>query len=153
MADRPDQSNTSNSFSYFYQLLSHWFWYFWELKNFFLPFSYCVGMLSFSKALHLLLVVFRRSSLSRPVGSFMVLHNGTKSFRKSYLKKKYFELCIVASTKGQLISKCPYEKSVSSKYQRKYFWNLCLEIFCSSLGASWKLFGLPVGFLIYDIIY
>ena len=24
-------------------------------------------------------------------------------------------------TKGQLISKCPYEKSVWTKYQRKYF--------------------------------
>ena len=25
------------------------------------------------------------------------------------------------ATKGQLISKCPYEKSVWTKYQRKYF--------------------------------
>ena len=27
----------------------------------------------------------------------------------------------LACTKGQLISKCPYEKSVWTKYQRKYF--------------------------------
>ena len=34
------------------------------------------------------------------------------------------------------------------KYQRKYF---CPEIFCSFLGASWKLFGLP-GDLVSNII-
>ena len=28
-------------------------------------------------------------------------------------------------TKGQLISKCPYEKSVWTKYQRKYFQDFC----------------------------
>ena len=40
-------------------------------------------------------------------------------------------------TKGQLISKCPYEKSVSSKIPTKIFVNFCPEIFCSFLGASW----------------
>jgi hypothetical protein len=44
--------------------------------------------------------------------------------------------------KGQLISKCPYEKSVSSKILMKIFLEFCPEIFCSFLGASWKLFGL-----------
>ena len=29
--------------------------------------------------------------------------------------------CYPAASKGQLISKCPYEKSVWTKYQRKYF--------------------------------
>ena len=53
--------------------------------------------------------------------------------------------------KGQLISKCPYEKSVSSKIQRKIFLEFCPEIFCSFLGASWKLFGLP-GDLVSNII-
>ena len=57
------------------------------------------------------------------------------------------------SAKGQLISKCLYEKSVSSKIPTKLFLDFCPEIFCSSVGASWKLFGLPVGFLIYDITY
>ena len=65
--------------------------------------------------------------------------------------------CIVLVTfgkpKGQLISKCPYEKSVASKIPTKLFLDFCPEIFCSSMGASWKLFGLPVGFLIYDITY
>ena len=45
--------------------------------------------------------------------------------------------------KGQLISKCPYEKSVSSKIPKKIFLDFCPEIFCTFLGASWKLFGLP----------
>ena len=47
--------------------------------------------------------------------------------------------------KGQLISKCPYEKSVSSKIPTKIFLHFCPEIFCSFLGASWKLFELPWG--------
>ena len=45
-------------------------------------------------------------------------------------------------SKGQLISKCPYEKSVSSKIPTKTLLEFCPEIFCSFLGASWKLFGL-----------
>ena len=53
--------------------------------------------------------------------------------------------------KGQLISKYPYEKSVSSKIQTKIFLDFCPEIFCSFLGASWKLFGLP-GDLVFNII-
>jgi hypothetical protein len=54
-------------------------------------------------------------------------------------------------TKGQLISKCPYEKSVSSKIPTKIFLEFCPEIFCSFLGASWKLFGLP-GDLVSNMI-
>ena len=57
----------------------------------------------------------------------------------------------LASAKGQLISKCPYEKSVSSKIPTKIFLEFCPEIFCSFLGASWKLFGLP-GDLVSNII-
>ena len=56
-----------------------------------------------------------------------------------------------SSTKGQLISKRPYEKSVSSKIPTKIFLEFCPEIFCSFLGASWKLFGLP-GDLVSNII-
>ena len=41
---------------------------------------------------------------------------------------------------GRLISKCPYEKSVSSKIPSKLFLDFCPEILCSFLGASWKLF-------------
>ena len=40
-------------------------------------------------------------------------------------------------TKGQLISKCPYEKSVSSKIPTKIFLEFCPEIFV----ASWELLG------------
>ena len=57
-----------------------------------------------------------------------------------------FEVC-----KGQLISKSPYEKSVSSKIPTKIFLKFCPEIFCSFLRASWKLFGLP-GDLVSNII-
>ena len=39
--------------------------------------------------------------------------------------------------KGRLISKFPYEKSVSSKIPTKTFLDFCPEIFCSFLGASW----------------
>ena len=45
-----------------------------------------------------------------------------------------------SKSKGQLISKCPYEKSVSSKIPTKIFLEYCPGIFCSFLGASWKLF-------------
>ena len=53
--------------------------------------------------------------------------------------------------KGQLISKFPYEKSVSTKIPTKIFLEICPEIFCRFLGASWKLFGLP-GDLVSNII-
>ena len=36
-------------------------------------------------------------------------------------EKKDLHLVLKLLTKGQLISKCPYEKSVWTKYQRKYF--------------------------------
>ena len=39
--------------------------------------------------------------------------------------------------KGQLISKCPYEKSVSSKMPMKIFLNFCPDIICSFLRAFW----------------
>ena len=53
--------------------------------------------------------------------------------------------------KGQIISECPYEKLVSPKTPKKIFLDFCPEIFCSFLGASWKLFGLP-GDLVSNII-
>ena len=52
-------------------------------------------------------------------------------------RRHSFEMIVNSDTKGQLISKCPYEKLVSSKTQQKYFWIFCPEIFCSFLGASW----------------
>ena len=39
-------------------------------------------------------------------------------------------------TEGQIISECPYEKSVSSKLPTKIFLNFCPEIFCSFLGGA-----------------
>ena len=48
---------------------------------------------------------------------------------------------------GQLISKCPYEKSVSSKTPTKIFLDFRPEIFCSFLGgflvAFWASSSLP----------
>ena len=58
---------------------------------------------------------------------------------------------IFGTAKGQLISKCPYEKSVSSRIPTKIFLEFRPEFFCSFLGASWKLFGLP-GDLVTNII-
>ena len=43
------------------------------------------------------------------------------------------------ANKGLLISKCPYEKSVSSKIPTKIFLKFCPDIFGSFLGASWGL--------------
>ena len=56
-------------------------------------------------------------------------------------------LCILSNlffktlAKGQLISKCTDEKSVSSKIPMKIFLEFCPDFFCSFMGASWKLFG------------
>ena len=54
--------------------------------------------------------------------------------------------------KGQLISKCPFGFIVWTKIPTKLFLDFCPEFFfCSFLGASWKLFGLP-GELVCNII-
>ena len=47
------------------------------------------------------------------------------------------------STKGQLISTYPFGIIVWTKIPTKLFLDFCPEIFCSFLGASWKLSGLP----------
>ena len=59
-----------------------------------------------------------------------------RSFPKVSLNLEY-HFRFVFLCKGQLISKCPYEKSVSSKIPTKIFLDFCPEIFCSFLGASW----------------
>jgi hypothetical protein len=51
-------------------------------------------------------------------------------------------LCEGRMFKGQLISKCPNEIIVASKIPTKLFLDFCPDIFCTFLGASWKLFGL-----------
>ena len=48
-----------------------------------------------------------------------------------------------SQTKGQLISKCPYEITVSSNIPTRLFLDFCLEIFV----ASWGLPGRFLGFL------
>ena len=53
--------------------------------------------------------------------------------------------------KGQLISKCLFGIIVWTKIPTKLFLDFCPEFFCSFLGASWKLFGLP-GDLVCNII-
>jgi len=55
--------------------------------------------------------------------------------------------------KGQLISKCPFGVKTSSKVPMGLFLDFCLEIFVASLGIPGSVMGLPVGFLIYDIMY
>ena len=53
-------------------------------------------------------------------------------------------------SKGQLISKCPFGQKTSPKKTKKNL-DFCPEICCSFLGASWIFWGLPVGFLVYNI--
>jgi hypothetical protein len=67
-----------------------------------------------------------------------------KDFELQALNQSSLEFLFYAY-KGQLISKCPYEKSVSSKIPTKMFLDFCPEFFCSFLGASWKLFGASWG--------
>ena len=43
--------------------------------------------------------------------------------------------------KGQLISKCPFGIIVWTKIPTELFLDFCPEIFCTFLGASWKLYG------------
>ena len=57
---------------------------------------------------------------------------------------------LMKAVKGQLISKCPNEKS---KIPTKIFLNFCPEFFVVFWGLPGGIFGLPVAFLIYDIIY
>ena len=51
----------------------------------------------------------------------------------------------VQTTKGQLISKCPFGRKTYSKIPTKLFLDFCPDFFCSFLGTSWKLFELPGG--------
>ena len=46
-----------------------------------------------------------------------------------------------SNIKGQLISKCPFGIIVWTKIPTELFLDFCPEIFCTFLGASWKLFG------------
>ena len=64
---------------------------------------------------------------------------------------KFFEDFDQNPGKGQLIWKCPFDFIVWTKIPTKLFLDFCLEFFCSFLGASLKLFGLP-GDLVCNII-
>ena len=57
------------------------------------------------------------------------------------------------NTKGQLISKCPFGRKTSPKKPTKNFWISALKFFVASLGLPGSFWGLPVGFLMYDITY
>ena len=48
-----------------------------------------------------------------------------------------------AASKGQLISKSLFCVIVWIKIQQKHCKDFCPKIFCSFLGAFWKLLGLP----------
>ena len=52
---------------------------------------------------------------------------------------------VFLTSKGQLISECPFGLKISSKIPTKLLPDFCPEISCSFLGASWKLFELPGG--------
>ena len=56
---------------------------------------------------------------------------------------RLFTIQTSAGSKGQLISKCPYKKLVSSKIPTEIFLEFCPEIFV----ASWGLPGSFLGFL------
>ena len=56
---------------------------------------------------------------------------------------KNFNTIFEKMAKGQLISKCPYEMTVSSKIPTKLFLDFCPEFFV----ASWGLPGSFLGFL------
>jgi hypothetical protein len=60
-------------------------------------------------------------------------------------------MIIEGFTKGQLISKCPFGVKTSSKKPTELFLYFCPKIFCTFLGASWKLSELP-GDLVRNII-
>jgi len=87
--------------------------------------------------------------------------NKKKSLKKEKKKKCFFagfDLSGIESNrntcpKGQTKSKCPYDIIVSPRIATKGCLGFCPEIFCSSLGASWKLWGLSVGFLTSNITY
>ena len=53
----------------------------------------------------------------------------------------FFHFVFIMMYKGQLISKCPFGFIFWTKLPTKLFLNFCPEIFCTFLGASWKLFG------------
>ena len=63
----------------------------------------------------------------------------------------FFPPGVSFSSKGQLISKCPFGIIVWTNIPTKLFLDFCPEYFCSFLGASLKLFGLPLN-LVFNII-
>ena len=58
-----------------------------------------------------------------------------------------------STTKGQIISKCPFGVKTSSKKPTKYFWISALKFYVPSWGLPGSFLRLPVGFLIHDITY
>ena len=62
----------------------------------------------------------------------------------------FFPPGVSFSSKGQLISKCPFGIIVWTNIPTKLFLDFCPEYFCSFLGASWKLFGLLLD-LVFNI--
>ena len=58
-----------------------------------------------------------------------------------------------ARSKGQLISKGPFDIIVWTKFQGNYFWISALNFFVPSWGLLGSFLWLPVGFLVNDITY
>ena len=73
-----------------------------------------------------------------PVIGFFGLKIGTNWY--SMILSKYLPSQIGMCNKGQLISECPFGIKTSSKKPTVLFLYFCPEIFCTFLGASWKLF-------------
>ena len=74
-----------------------------------------------------------------PKNKKLALHSGTKTIQ---ILTNDNEVCIPCLSKGQLFSKCPFGRK-TSKQPTKYFCISALKLFCSFLGASWKLLRLP----------
>ena len=71
--------------------------------------------------------------------SRLILRNPSTVHRDAFCKFP-FRWIYYCHSKGQLISKCPFSFIVWTKLSM-LFLNFCPEIFCTFLGASWKLFG------------
>ena len=101
------------------------------------------------------LTIFNTNTVQREIFHQIegILSRCQNEFMESSFYPKYEQkiVKISALTKGQLISKCPFGFIVWTKIPTKLFLDFCPEFFCSFLGASWKLFGLP-GDLVCNII-
>ena len=84
--------------------------------------------------------------------NFQILHNlsGAKKVEITFIKICPFSNLFVKISKGQLISKCLYNLIILTKLATKMLEGFLKDIFLEFPGS---FLGLPVGFLIDDIMY